>query len=286
MSVCRTFSDEIQYWEPTVVAGEKDRSTLRDLARRVAEIAALEIQKEKAALWRAHNSLKPTRPLMLARPENGWVDLVPESELQCEDPRLRVWETTLRRLIFRHENIHDDWPVTNHFNIAWVMSFGDYGLKETVHHSEAIDGSFSWDPPVKTEEDFNKLKFREVLIDRENTKYKVNLARDILGDLLEVRIHGRLFITLGMTATLVFLRGMEEAMMDMMDRPEFMHRMMGFLRDATLHEIEFFEREGYLLLNNEDDDWIGAGGVAATDELPAPDFNGKVRLKDLWVFSE
>jgi hypothetical protein len=37
-----------------------DIATIRDLALRVAEIAALPVQDEKQALWRGLNGLKPT----------------------------------------------------------------------------------------------------------------------------------------------------------------------------------------------------------------------------------
>lgn len=44
---------------------------LRTLAKRMAEIAALPIQKKKADLWKAHNDLKTTEPLVFIDPENG-----------------------------------------------------------------------------------------------------------------------------------------------------------------------------------------------------------------------
>ena len=55
---------------------DKDRTTLRDLATRLAEIAALPVQQEKAALWRRLNRLERTRPLVLlqnATWQRSWV---------------------------------------------------------------------------------------------------------------------------------------------------------------------------------------------------------------------
>ena len=45
---------------------KEDRRILRDLARRVAEIAAQPIQAERTRQWKALSSLKPERPMVLA----------------------------------------------------------------------------------------------------------------------------------------------------------------------------------------------------------------------------
>jgi len=44
----------------------KDVAVLRELARQVAGIAARGVQDERRELWRRHNSLERTRPLVLS----------------------------------------------------------------------------------------------------------------------------------------------------------------------------------------------------------------------------
>ena len=46
---------------------EKDVSILRELAGRVAEAAALPMQKERLRLWTALNELRPIRPCRARR---------------------------------------------------------------------------------------------------------------------------------------------------------------------------------------------------------------------------
>ncbi|MBE3070292.1 MAG: hypothetical protein IMZ66_08655, partial [Planctomycetes bacterium] len=46
-----------------------DAVVLRDLARRVAEIASLPIMAERRPLWRRHNRLRGERPMILVFPE-------------------------------------------------------------------------------------------------------------------------------------------------------------------------------------------------------------------------
>lgn len=88
-----------------------------------------------------------------------------------------------------------------------------------------------------------------------------------------------------MTWMLVALRGMEQMMYDLFDRPDLIHRLMAILRDGTMALLDYLEEEGLLSLNN-DGTYIGSGGLGWSDELPQPDFDGKVRLHDMWGFAE
>ena len=264
---------------------ERDRGVLRELAARVAEAAALPIQQERAELIRDLNHLRPRRPVVLAFPEGGWRELVPEEALLCDDPLLRQWERHLRSQVFRHEMIRDDYPLLPHFNIRWRVEVGDFGLQETRTRTEEL-GSYVWDPPVKSRDDFARLHPRHVEIDRPETARQAETAHEILGDLLEVRIHGSLWWSLGLTGDLVLLRGLEQTMLDMYDDPQLLHDMMALLRDDMMHLLDVYEAEGILSLNNGPDDYVGSGGLGHTDELPAEDFDGTARCADMWVLSE
>jgi hypothetical protein len=54
-----------------------ERKVLRELAKHVAEIAALPIQAERRELWKMHNNLQPVRPMILLFPEGSWEELHP-----------------------------------------------------------------------------------------------------------------------------------------------------------------------------------------------------------------
>ena len=262
-----------------------ERNVLRRLAQQVAEIAALPIQAERIKLWKDFNSLKPKRPMILAYPEGGWRDLIPESGLLCQNPLLRGWEMILRQQIYHFNNIFDDQPVTNYFNVGLSANFGDYGIKQAVKRTAEI-GSYSWDAVVKGREDVDKLCFRSISIDRTETFRHLQLAKDILGDILYVRKHGSLWWSCGLTSTLIMLRGLEQIMIDMYENQQLLHKLMSLLRDDTINMLDMFEKEGVLSLNNGEDDFVGSAGVGATDELPASDFKGHVRTRDMWVLGE
>jgi hypothetical protein len=113
------------------------------------------------------------------------------------------------------------------------------------------------------------------------------LAKDTLGDILQVRLKTSWWWTMGMTWTLVNLRGLAQIMYDMVDQPEALHRTMAFLRDGHLAKLDTLEQNGLLSLNN-DGTYVGSGGFGWTRELPQPDFAtaGRVRPIDMWGFGE
>ena len=263
----------------------KDRTILRELARRVAEYAALPIQQERAGLIQALNELRPTRAVVLADPEGGWVELIPYSDLLCQDPLMREWERALRVRIMCHEHIGSDMPITANFNVGPVFKVGSYGFDVQWDRPENR-GAAKWDAPIKTYDDFKKLHPREIDLDQVETDRRLALAKDLFGDLLNVRVRGGIYWTQGLTQDLVFLRGLEQIMEDVYDNPQLLHDLMGFLRDTRMKELDLLEERGWLFLNNGPDDYVGSGGYGLTSELPQKDFAGKVRLKDQWTLVE
>jgi hypothetical protein len=261
----------------------EDRGILRELAKQVAEVAALPIQAERARLWRALNRCEPERAMVLAQT----TCLVPETDLQCKEPLCRQWEWPLRWKLYRHEHIRDDYPCTDFFDIRYTVDVGDYGVKEERIYGE-IDGfgAYKVDPAIKSPEDFEKLRPRRIAVDHEATNRRVETAEEILGDILQVRKQGEALCRNMLTRKLIHLRGFDQFLLDMYDNPDLLHRMMAFLRDETLREWEIYEREGVLSLNNSPDHIRGTGGVTCTDELPSEDFDGHVRMQDMVCFGE
>ena len=90
----------------------QDRRILRDLARRVAEIADDPVMGERRQLWSEHNSLRSKRPMMLIFPEGSWVELIPEKGLQCESEWARAVEMRLRQTPSSGRIIASGWAST------------------------------------------------------------------------------------------------------------------------------------------------------------------------------
>ena len=56
---------------------EHDKPILQELAKKMAGYAARPEQDELMKLWRDHNDLKDSRPMIYVDLENGWNELLP-----------------------------------------------------------------------------------------------------------------------------------------------------------------------------------------------------------------
>lgn len=263
----------------------KDRQILRKLAGRVAELAARPIESEKRELWTRHNDGEAGRPLIFCDPENSWMEIIPDRKLECENPLARGWEWHFRREIFWGEEMGDDRVIQGAFNLGWVATSTGWGVDAKDILPEQHRGAKRWIPPITDLNDLRALRYPRITVDRAKTERLLETARGIFGDLLTVRVRGSWFWTLGLTQTVIRLRGMEQFFMDMVENPEGVHRLMAFLRDGTLQMVEFLEREGLFTLNNEGD-YVGSGAFGWTRQLPADGYAGTVRCRDLWCLGE
>lgn len=268
---------------------DKEIHMLRELARKVADIASSPVQKERIRLWEAMNSMRPERPLVAIYPERAWKELIPERELFCEHPMLRQWELALRRMRFHHEYICDDRPIHGELLIKWVIDWGSIGVESRVVHS-STDGpeAVRWDPPISSIKDLDRLRFRKVVVDKEVTFRRAALAQEVFDGIIPVTIYGGVpFWSVGVSM-LIQLRGLERAMVDMYEQPEIIHAIMSFLRDDRLQAMDTLESERVLSVNDKTpvEYFIGSGHEGYTTELPAQDFRGDVRWKDMWGLGE
>lgn len=269
-----------------LVISQKDRDILRSLAVQMAKLAAEPVQQEKKKLWYDLNALKETRPVIFCDPENGWNEIITADQLKCEGGIARSWEMTLRKEIFWGDQMGDDKVIEPYFNIPYAATIGDWGLAEEMEGLEG-HGSYRWKAPLKDyDADMPQLHFQKIEVDHQATDSQVNIANEIFGDLLTIRVKGGWWWTLGLTLHAVFLRGLETIMWDMVDCPDNLHKLMAFLRDGHLAMLDHLQENG-LLSPNHDNTYVGSGGFGFSDELPQADFNAdRVRTMDMWGFGE
>ncbi len=264
---------------------EKDKEILRKLATRQAEIAAQPVQSEKKELWYKHNALEVTRPLIVCDPENGWKEIITDKDLQCEGDLARTWEIAIRREIFSGAEMKDDKVIEALFEVALVHSDNGMGIN-AIFESRGGGGAYHWDAPLKDYKDLDKLHFREISVDTEKSTKVMALAQEVFDGILSVRLNTKWWWTLGMTQTLVFIRGLEQMMFDMYDYPDELHQLMAFFRDEHLNFISVLEKNNWLSPNN-DGTHVGSGGYGWSRALPQKDFDGiHLRTKDMWGFGE
>jgi hypothetical protein len=276
--------------QPTWTILPEDKHILRELLKRKRDLSQHPFMTERAGLWTRHASLDSRRPMILA--ETGGVidELIPLNTLRCREDWARQMERGLREMLFRAEQVQDDWVIEPRIEYTWFIETGDYGVQtELVRGSnEGKLGSYHWDPPIRDlDRDFDRLKFRSLAVDRERTFAWRDFLTEHFGDILPVENRGMYWWTSGLTWTAINLIGLEPLMMAMYDNPSGLHRLMAFLRDEFINYIEWFEQEELLPYNNRND-YIGSGSIGYTTELPhiidTPRMFAKIG--DLWGLSE
>ena len=86
----------------------KEREVIRDLAKKLADLANQPIMEERRKLWYAHNDLKTDQPVIDCSPEGAWREVITPDSLVCQDAAAREIEWTLRARIYRAEVINDE----------------------------------------------------------------------------------------------------------------------------------------------------------------------------------
>ncbi len=261
-------------------AAAEERSVLRDLAKRYADICAHPRQDERRRLWRAHNSLKPTRPLIYVR-AYAWREM-PQSKCVCENAFLRSLEDFFRRSLF-WDTLGDDSVFEPWVTVQAVRACTGWGVPVTRNYSDSPRGSFKVDYPLKDLDDVEKLRAPWHEINEDATAGRFDLLHGLIGDLIALNLDRspayRAWSS-DLSTDLGYLRGIEHFMADMMDNPEGLHRLMKFMSDGVLKASDEAEAAG---------DWgLGAHQNQAmpyAEELedPASNVNGMKRSQ-LWTF--
>jgi hypothetical protein len=251
----------------------------------VAEIAALPAQQQTIDLWKALNSLHPIRP-MVAIDQPPWHEMDVDGELSplCEDRFCRGIETQLRQTLYRWKHMRADMVVQREILVPKAISntwFGPGIAEERAvldPHNDVV-GHLYLDQ-IKTEADLEKIRCPQVVHDAAATAQREETARSIFDGILDVRMQGHL-PWFAAWDIITQIHSVENALADLVERPEFMHRMVEKLTDSAMGLVDQLEARG---LMGHSPGWIHCTG-AFTDELPAPGFDPqKPRAKDNWTF--
>ncbi len=275
---------------------KKDFDILRQLGciiREKSEESSL--QHEKLGSWKALNGLKPSRPMFM-------IDQLPWNEMtgidllqpQCEDPTLRKLEVDLRRSIFKFTHFEDDTVILPEVRIPKAIRIKNFGLDAKVQFSDnpiaedsddTVHGQAFTDQ-LKSEDDLCKIGIPTVEpLDKENRE-REEVCNEIFADILEVKMCGALIDFHGWDR-IVEWHGVTESIMDLIDRPEFMHKIIARTLESRLALIDELSKHKLLDVGNPIIHCTGA----YTNELPGYDYSHEMHndldcgnTKNMWTF--
>lgn len=231
-----------------------ERDVLRLLAQKVA-VAAMDSARMEPIRkrWRDVNALrKPDRAPVWCKPVGLWKELIPAETLVCSDPFHRGIEHTLRQILVKLE-LDDDTPIDPFYAVDAVLDVKPanvWGVDIAQHAAPDADGAWGYNPPLIEAADFDRLCQPVYRYNAAATQRLMERVDGLIGDLLPPRrvCLPPLNATYSQAAA---LRGLEQIMMDAIDTPELLHRLMAHLRDANLASIDALEEAGVLTANHD-----------------------------------
>jgi hypothetical protein len=256
---------------------QKERDILRRLVTSQAEVAALPDHKRKAELWRKLNQLESVRPLVWMN-EIPWHEMNVDDELtlQTNHPWAQQLETQLRRTLYQWHHMPGDMIVNDYVSCPKVYQSTGFGIDEDVDIVRTDDAnsvvSRHFHRQIVEPEDIDKIKKPVVTYDKPTTLANYKTMVSLFGDILPVRIVGIKGSWFAPWDELIRWWGVQEAMIDLIERPDFVNAVMTRLVDAYISELDQWEQLN-LLTRNDDNTRIGSGGYGYTDELPGEEYD-------------
>lgn len=262
----------------------KETAMLRELAREYFALARLERNAERLRLHRAVNDLKMIRPVVLIY-ELPWseMDIGDELTVRCEDPVLAGIERFFRLNLYKYKHFPADMVLRPYVPVSKVIYSTGNGVavKEEILRTDEKNGivSHRYTDQFETDADLAKLRVPVISYDKEETLRRYELAGEVLGDIIPVKITGREYYHISTWDEISHYRGVTNLLIDLAERPAFSHALARKLTDISLAELEQYEK---LDLFESDPYSLHCTPIKASD-LPGPDYEGRpLTRKNVW----
>jgi len=230
-------------------ASKTEINRVRELAKEYAEYAASPLMDSRRKAWAEHNAFNFTRPLIYIRaiPFGEFFD---NNALVCSDNFLRGLEAGFLRAKYRAK-ICDDYIEESYMTVrasVKIPAGGVWGVPAELAVRPAGGGAAAYAPSVNTESDIQKLQTAPHEIDEAATQASYNRLADILDGILNVHLDRQgalcqMWVN-DISTLLAKLRGLEQIMWDACDRPEWLHKLLAYMRDGILKNMDETEAAG------------------------------------------
>ena len=227
---------------------QRDRTTLQELAKKCAALAALPIQQERYNRGRDINDLKPRRPMV-------WLDEIPWHEmdingnlkLTCEDDFARQMEQHFRQVLYRWEHVQGDMVVQNSFNILRHYTTTGMGveIRENIISTDDSNNIISHEylDQLDTMEKVEALHDPVLTAYPEIDNQHAEWATDILDGILPVKLEGH-YLYHAPWDRIPRYRGVMQVLSDLAFEPEYSHAIMRKFTQGALATMRQMEALG------------------------------------------
>ncbi len=273
--------------DKNILLDQMDVDVLRSLAHQWAGIATLPVHKEKAVLWQKLNDLESVRPMV-------WINEIPwhemnfndELTLRCKNPWARSQEDLMRKTIYQWKHMPGDMILNPWLDCPLSIHSTDFGILEDVDlaftdsKNDVVSRHFNIQ--IRDMDDLDKIKMPVVTHNQKATEKRFQVMNEVFGGIIPVRKLGQTHIWFTPWDYLIRWWGVQEAMLDLLLRPDMVHAFYEKMVQAWMIELDQFENQNLLSLDCNNTR-IGSGGYGYTNKLPGEPFQeGNVKPYNMW----
>lgn len=231
-----------------MVYDEKELAIVRELAKKYMEIAMSEKHVNMRRRFRDSNDLKIVRPPVIIE-EIPWHEMNFEGALdcQCQNKELRQMEYFFRKELYRETYFHCD----NYIEPVWAVykSFSNTGNGFAIQEERlAVDKanhivSHSYIDVLEDEKALEQYHDPVITPHPEQDRENVAWAEEVLDGILPVQLRGH-GIYYSPWDELAMLRGVEPILIDIYERPEYLHEIMKRFTHGMMVTMDQMEQYG------------------------------------------
>jgi len=209
-----------------------------------------------------------------------------ELNLRCQDPWARSQEDLMRKTIYQWKHMPGDMILNPWLDCPLSIYSTDFGIIEDVDlaitdpENDIVSRHFNIQ--ISDIDDLEKIRMPVISHNSEATEIRFGLMNDIFSDILPVRKQGQTHIWFTPWDFLIRWWGIQEAMMDLILRPDMVHAFYEKMVEAWMVELDQFEEQNLLTLDCNNTR-IGSGGYGYTGEMPGEPYDAEwVRSHNMW----
>ena len=260
-----------------------DIQRIRALAKQWAQLANGNAMKEKIDAWTKLHDLRPVRPVCIIETEL-MSDFVTQTELKCEDPALRGVEQRLLHGIKHATLFDDDYVLNRAYKTDFVLRCENYDYGVGLTYRTLENHAVVANHPIEKPSDLRKLKKRTFSVDIEASRSQKNFLEDLFDGIIPVQLQLSDFNLPQISKYVFDLIGMENLYFWMIDEPNAIREIVGYIKDDYIEKMRALEKSGFLTLNNENQ-YAGSGSLGYISDIKRS-ADARVRLQDMWVWIE
>ena len=227
---------------------EKDRSIVRELAKKYMALVCTEKQEKMTERFRATNDLKLVRPPVILA-EIPWYQMNMNDELTCvcEDERVRKVELYFREAIFYMTHFKADNLYEPFFRVKQTIESTGIGIEMKASDMKRTDDknnivSREFEDVLEDESVLEQMHDPVFTLRSDKDAEKMAFYTELLGDSIPVKLAGFNYLYYAPWDKITRLRGVEPILMDMYDRPEYLHEIIKKYTSAAHAELDFVEK--------------------------------------------